>query len=258
MRNVWLGWIVFWALCAIQGCRTPSPNWNGTWKVNPVESSYQGPVYTISISTGGGYHFNGGKAGFTLRCDGKDQQIANNRTQVCTKSGATANIVLEESGIKTKVTHWELSDGGNVFTSTVTAFEPNGHVTTSQTIFSRLSGTNDFAGQWRDTSYLQQRANMALRLDSQYLHVGYPSAGQHIDAPIDGADAAAHGPNATEGVTYAVRPAGKRKFLILTKRSGKVLTQGTLELSNDGKVVINSWWSPDKPSAKATLVYDKQ
>ena len=177
MRNAWGGWVVFCALVAPLGCRAPSPDWNGTWKLNPTKSSYQGEVLTISISADGEYRFDENSS-HTLRCDGKDRPIGNNRTQVCVKSGVTMlDITQKENGVKTRATHDELSTDGKVFTATVTEFRPSGPVITSEIVFSRLSGSNDFAGQWRDTSGLQQVADMTLRLDNQALHMDYPSAG---------------------------------------------------------------------------------
>ena len=256
MRNAWLA--VFCALVATLGCRAPSPDWNGTWKVNPTKSSYQGQVLTISISADGEYRFDE-KSSHTLRCDGKDRPIGNNRTQVCVRSGVTGlDIIQKEDGVRTRATHDELSTDGKVFTTTVTELRPNGPVVTSQIAFSRLSGSNDFAGEWRDTSYLQQHADMTLRLDNQALHIDYPSVGQHIDAPLDGDEAAVRGPHVLDGATLAVRPAGNREFLIVTKLHGKIFTQGSLKLSNDGRIIINSSWTPDRPAAKGTLVYDKK
>jgi hypothetical protein len=168
------------------------------------------------------------------------------------------DITQKENGVKTRATRDELSTDGKVFTTTVTEFRPNGPVITSQIIFSRLSGSNDFAGQWRDTSYLQQHADMTLRLDNQALHIDYPSADQHIDAPLDGVEAAVRGPHTPEGTTSAVRSAGNREFLIVTKRHGKVFTQGSLKLSSDGRIVTESWWNPDRPTDKGMLVYDKK
>ena len=258
MRNVWLGWIVFCAFAAAQGCRAPSPDWNGTWKLNLAKSSFQGQVLTISMSADSEYRFDENSS-HTIRCDGKDRPIGNNRTLVCVRSGVTVlDITQKENGVKTRATHDELSADGKVFTTTVTEFRPNGPVITSQIIFSRLSGSNNFAGQWRDTSYLQQRAAMTLRLDSQALHIDYPSAAQLIDAPLNGVEAAVRGPHAPEGTTHAVRPAGNRKFLIVAKRNGKVFSQGSLELSKDGRTITDSWWNPDRPADKATLVYDKR
>ena len=258
MRNAWLGRVVFCALVATSGCRSPSPDWNGTWKLDPTKSSYQGQVFTISISADGEYRYDG-TSSFTFRCDGKDRPMGNNRTQVCVKSGVTVlDITQKENGAKTRSSHDQLSTDGKIFTTTVTEFRPNGPVITSQIVFSRLSGSNDFAGQWRDTSYLQQHADMTLRLDNQALHIDYPSAGQHIDAPLDGVEVAVRGPRVLEGTTCAVRPAGRREFIMVTKRHDKVFSQGPLKLSNDGRIITNSWWNPDRPSDKAALVYDKK
>jgi hypothetical protein len=127
-----------------------------------------------------------------------------------------------------------------------------------QIVASRVSGSNDFAGQWQDTSYLQRHADMTLGLDSQALHIGYPSAGQYIDAPFDGVYSADHGPNAPEGMSHTARLVGKREIVTLAKRDGKVLTQDSLKLSNDGRVIIDTWWNPDRPNDKGTLIYEKQ
>ena len=251
-------WVAFCALAATLGCRELSLDWNGTWKLNPTRSSFQDQVLTISSSADGGYRFDEGSS-HTLRCDGKDQQIGNNRTLVCIKSGVTAlDITLRENGVTTRATHDELSTDGKAFTTTVTAFRPDGPFIASRIIFSRLSGANGFAGQWRDTSYLQEHTDMTLRLDNQALHIDYPSTGEHIDAPLNGAEATVRGPNVPEGTIRAVRPAGQREFLILTKRNGKILSQGSLKLGVDGRTIIDSWWNPDRPADKGALLYDKQ
>lgn len=258
MRGAWRVNIVFCALVVLSCCRAPSPDWNGTWKLNPTKSSFQGSVFTISISADGEYRFENGNLSFTLRCDGKDRPTAKNRTLVCVKSGVAAlDITQKEDGVKIRATHDELSTDGKVFTTTVTEFRPNRPIITSQIVFSRLSGANDFAGQWRDMSYLQQHADMTLRLDDQALHMDYPIAGQHIDAPLDGVETAVRG-HSLEGTTYAVRLAGRRELFYLTKRNDKVLTQGSLKLSNDGRAIIDSWWNPDRPNDKGSLVYEKK
>src|ERR1700688_1612163 len=144
--------MVFCALVTTSGCRAPSPDWNATWKLNPTKSSFQGQVLTISISADGEYSFDENSS-HTLRCDGKDRPIGNNRTRVCVKSGVTAlDIIQKENGVKTRATHDEISSDGKFFTTTVTEFRTSGPVITSQIVFSRLSGSNDFAGRWRDTS----------------------------------------------------------------------------------------------------------
>lgn len=258
MRKSWFGRIVFCAVAATLGCRAPSPDWNGIWKVNAAKGSIQGQVLTISISADGEYRFDEGSS-HTIRCDGKDQPIGNNRTLVCVRSSTTVlDITAKEDGVKTRVTHDELSADGKVFTTTVTEFRPTGPVNRSQLVFSRLSGSDGFAGRWRDANYLQQHADMTLRLDAHVLHIDYPNVSEHIDAPVNGVEAAVRGPHAPEGTTLSVRPAGSHGFLIVMKHHGEVLSQGSLKLSDDGRVITNVWWKPDRPAAKGTLLYEKR
>jgi hypothetical protein len=259
MRNVWFSCVIFCALAAISGCRAPSPDWNGTWKLNPSKGNFQGSIFTISISADGEYRGDNGTSSFTFRCDDeKDRPIGNNRTEACVKSGDTVlNRIRKENGLKTNEYHWELSADGKILTMTGTAFRPTGPVITGQIVASRVSGSNGFAGQWRDPSYLQRHADMTISLDSQTLHIGYPSAGQYVDAPLNGADAGVSG-HAPAGLTDALRLVRRREISILAKRDGKVFEQDSLELSNDGKVITHSWWNPDQPTAKGTLFYERK
>lgn len=184
--------------------------------------------------------------------------MGNNRTRACVKiSDTILDMTRKENGVKTNAYRWELSSDRNILTSTVTEFRPSGPVITGQLVASRISGSNDFGGQWRDTSFLQRHADMTLRLDSQMLHIDYPGATQYIDAPLNGIDAPVNGPH-PEGITYSVRLAGRRELLTLTKRNGKVVIQGSLELSADGRVITDSWWNPGRPTDKGAFVYEKK
>ena len=258
MRNARLGWVLLCVSAATLGCRGPSPDWNGTWKLNPSKSSFQGPVFTITISADREYRYDDGNSSFTFRCDGRDRPIGRNGTRACVKSSPTVlDLIRKENGVKTSANRWQLSADGKVFTSTATAFRPTEQAVTAQVVSYRVSGSDDFAGQWRDMSYLQRHTEMILNLDSQAVHIGYPSAGQYIDASLDGVDTAVHGPHAPEGTTYSARLVGRREIHTLMKRNGKVLTQGSLKLSGDGRVITDSWWNPDRPADKGTFIYEK-
>jgi len=262
MRKGWFGWVVFCALTATFGCRAPSPDWNGTWRLNPSKSNFQVQNFTISISTDGEYRYYDnavGVAGFTFHCDGKYRPMGKNRTEACVNSSATTlDLIRKENGVKTNAYHWELSAGGKVLTLTTTSFRPSGSVITAQIVASRMSDSNGFAGQWQDASYLQQYAHMTLRLGSRTLQIGYPSAGLYTDAPLDGTDAAMRGPHASEGMTYSAQLVDRREIRTLAKRNGKVLTQGSLKLSGDGKAITESWRSLGQPVDKGTFVYEKK
>lgn len=250
MMKVRFGWVAFCALVATFGCRAPSPNWNGTWRLNPSKGNFGGTVISISISPDGEYRYDDGSVTDTFRCDGHYQPMGNSRSQACVRSSATTlDKTRMENGVKTNTYHWELSADGKVFTATATALRSGGPVVTGQLAALRISGSKGFAGQWRDVSFLQRHADLTLRLDGQYLHIGYPGAGQYINEPLNGADAPMYGPHAP-GMTYAVRRTGQR--------NGQVFSQGSLELSDDGRAITESWWKPDKPANKSTLYYEKK
>lgn len=167
-----LRWVIFFVLAATLGCRTPSPDWNGTWKLNPSKSNFQGPIFSISISADGEYRYDDGSVTIAFRCDGKDRPMGKNHTRACVKGSPTVlDLTLKENGVKTTATHWELSPGGKVLMWKTTSFHPSGPVIADQFVASRISGSDDFAGQWRNTKYLQQHANLTLRVDSQTLHI---------------------------------------------------------------------------------------
>jgi hypothetical protein len=257
-RNAFFFWVIFCVLAGTSSCRKPSPDWNGRWKLNPSKGNFQGPVFTVSISPEGEYRYEDGASRLAFLCDAKERPTGNNRTQACVKSATTLDLTRKENGAKTNTYHWELSADGTVLTATGTVFPPSGAVITTQIVASRMSGSRDFAGQWRDTSYLQQHAEMALRVDRKALHISYPNNGQDIDAPFDGADMAVHGPRAPEGVTYTAQLVGRRQILTVAKRNGLVSMQGSLELSDDGKVITESWWNPVRPDNKGRFVYEKE
>ena len=251
-------WIPLCAFVTTLGCQTPSPDWNGAWVLNPAKSSYQAKVLTISISADSEYRFDESSS-HTIRCDGKHQSIGNNRTLVCVKSGATAlDITVMENGVKSRFTHDQLSSDGQAFTTTVTEYRPSGPAVISRITFSRISGSDGFAGKWRDTLYLQEHTDLRLRLDRQALHIEYPDVGQQIDAPLDGVDAAVRGPHVLEGATYAVQPAGSRRFNFETKRHGEAFSQGSFELSSDGRTITETSWNSDRRANKSTLIYEKK
>ena len=259
MKSACFGWVILYALLATSGCRTPSPEWNGTWKLNPSQGNFQGPILTISTSGDGEYRYDDGSSSFSFRCDGKDRAIRNNRTLACLRSTDTVlDLTQEENGTKTNGYHWALSADGKVFTSTATAFRPGGATVIGQVVASRISGSRDFSGQWQDGSFLQRHANMTLTVDSRTLHISYPNAGQYIDAPLNGVDAAVYGPHAPRGMTFSVGTVRRREILALTKHDGKAVTQESLELSSDGRTLIDSWWSPDRPKDKGVFVYEKK
>jgi hypothetical protein len=259
MRNGRFRYILLCALFATSGCRGLSQNWNGTWKLNVPKSSFRDQAITISISPGGEYRYDDGFVSHTFLCDGRYQSMGNNRTQACVKSSITTlDITRMENGVRTNTYRWDLSVDGKILTMTATAIRPTGPVFMGKLTATRISGSNDFAGQWMDTSFLQPPSELTVRLDAQYLHINYPSLGNSVDAPLNGSDASMQGRLAPDGVTYSVHLVGQGEISILKKRNGEPSNWGSLKLSDDGKVLIESWWVPSRLGDKSTFVYDRE
>lgn len=257
-RKAWLSCVVLCVLAAETGCIAPSRDWNGKWKLDASESTFKGEVLTISIAPGKDYHFDENSKN-SIHCDGKARQAGNNRTIACEEGGGRAlDVTVMENGVKTGVAHDEISTDGKTFTVTMSNLRTDEASVTSQTVYSRLSGSDGFAGQWLDTTFLNRHSEMSVTLDESRLHLDYPNAGQQIDAPLDGTESAIRGPHAVEETTFSARSAGRNKILVQTKRNGTVFTQGSLKLSDDGTIITESWTTPDRPSEESTLVYKKQ
>jgi hypothetical protein len=167
MRRAWFGWVIFCALAVTLGCRKkPSPDWNGTWKLNVSKSNYQRLLVTISISADGEFRYEAAGSSFTFPCDGKDRSIGKNRTQSCVKDSATTlDLTRKENGTKTNTYHWELSADGKVLTAVLTAFTPSGPVVTSRNVASRVSGSSGFAGQWHGWAGFRQLKRSCVVVD---------------------------------------------------------------------------------------------
>lgn len=222
------------------------------------QSTFQSSQVTITVSPDGEYRDDDGVVS-TFRCDGKYRQIGQHREENCVQISASEldrNVL--ENGIKTKTYHWKMVDGGKILTSTAIKLGPDGPSVIGQLVLSRMYGSNDFAGEWQNATPLKQDAEMTLRLNDQFLHLGYPNAEQFVDVPLDGAEATAYGSNASAGVTFAGKKIGKRKYLLVGSTSGRPYKRETLELSDDGRTITVSWSNADKPVPSATLVYEKQ
>jgi len=155
-------------LVVMVGCKAPVCDWNGTWKLNFTKSSYQSTAVTISTSADGEYRDDDGVVS-TFRCDGKYRSIGLHREENCVKCCAIElDRTVTENGVKTKTFHWEMSAGGKILTSTAIKFGPDGPVVIGQLILSRMSGGNDFAGQWQNATPLQRDAELTLRLDGGF------------------------------------------------------------------------------------------
>jgi len=244
---------------ATLACSGRAPVWNGTWKLNVSKSTIPGPSFVLTLSPSGEYHVEDGEYSFSLRCDGKEYSTVPKQTLSCIQQSASViDTTTKEDGKTLSTWHLELSADGKTLAGKRTSVQADRAVKTTEAVYSRTTKSMGFAGGWRDTQRLETRPPMLLTLDQQGLHLSVPATGEHMDPPLDGSDAPIRGPGVSQGLTMAVRPHGRREFLTVKKAGGKIVNEGSLRLSWDGRTLVEEYWSPSAPKEKATLVYDKQ
>jgi hypothetical protein len=168
------------------------------------------------------------------------------------------DTILKENGTKAGSAHWELSPDQKMLTIKSTLFQPDGSAKSRENVYSRTSASVGFVGGWRNTKRLESRPQLLLLMNDRRLHIAFPESGQFTDPPLDGSDAAIHGPGVLQGLTMAIRPRGPQEFLTLRKLGGQITNQGSLRLSADGRTLVEEYWRPDRPNEKAVLVYERQ
>lgn len=247
-------------LAAVLSCRTPSKAWNGTWKLNVGKSSIPGPNFSIAISPTGEFHIDNGTSIANFRCDGKDYPFSARHSISCIQADSrTLDTTYKTNGVKTESGHLELSPDQKTLTTTSTRLQPSGPDKSEKTVFVRTSGATGFGGAWKNPERLESRPQtMVLTLGEASLRVAFPEKQQYTDFGFDGANGTVHGATPPEGVTTAMSPMDPQRFVITTKSQGRVISQGSLVLSADGKTVIHSYWRAGTPQARAFLIYERQ
>lgn len=248
-------------LMATVSCRRLSPDWNGTWKLDPTKSDIPGPTITVSITPDGMYHNWGGDGGTAnFRCDGNRYQATDLLTVFCTQKNSSD---LEITGFKNEskvfINHWELSPDGKVLTVASTSFHADGSVKSDEVRYMRTFGSTGFGGEWRNVNPLAALPSIRqISLQGHELHQSIPDKGRSMDVTLDGTDAAIRGPFVSPGASIALKERNPRELDSTMKQHGRVVSVGYWRISADGRSLTELWWVPSRPNVKAVVVYEKQ
>jgi hypothetical protein len=254
VRGVCVGLI----LIPTVSCHGASPDWNGTWKLNPAKGDIPGPSFVVSISPDGTWHNSSvGGASLNFRCDGKDYQANHILTINCTQvNSSDVKLTGFKNGSKLFVGHWELSPDGKALLVKSTNFHADGSVQERETRYTRTSGSVGFVGGWRNVNPVEEAPSIQkITLQGHTLHRYLPANDRHLDVTLDGTDAALGEP--PDG-TFALEERGPREFSSTMKLHGQVVSVGYWQISADGHLLTESSWAPSSPDEKTVLVYEKQ
>jgi len=247
-------------LIYVSGCSGPSSEWNGRWKLEQSKSSISLPTFTFAVPSPGEYRYEAEDVNYAFRCDGKEYPTYDNYVLSCRQTSANAfDATTKKGGSDVSDSHWEVSSDGRLLTIKWNATQPGGGIKPVERVFDRTSGSNGFAGGWRETKSLESRPQLLLvELHWRSLRVAFPQAGQHADPRLDGSDAKVYSPTASPGFTMSIKSDGPREFLIDYRRFGKMYREGSMKLAADGRTLISETWHSGNPGRKDVLVYQKQ
>jgi hypothetical protein len=197
---------------------------------------------------------------FNFQCNKKEFQNGASHTTVCTPvNGGEWKLTRRINGKVSGTFVWDISSDNETFVIRTTELRPDGTQRASETTFNRRGGTNGFAGRWQEAMPLKLRPKILdVAVDGQRLHLEYPESGQYSDSPLDGFVVPIYGPRVRSGSAISVRAISSREFQTQLMLSGQVVRKGTLEISEDGRTLLQESWAPDNPDEKDHLVYDKQ
>jgi hypothetical protein len=240
--------------------RRPSPDWNGTWKLNPAKSHLSLAILTLATTPDGIIHNTTGAGNMSFRCDGNRYPSANGVTVVCTqKNTATMDITLFRNGSQELSDRWQLSPDQKGLTVTWANTLPTAWSASGDRHYARASGSTGFAGAWKPVNpYELTPPTWQISVHGHTFQGSYPEKHWTQDIPLDGKDASVHRPDVNPAATIALRIRNSRELFVTRKVNGKVNSVATWQLSPDGRSLTDTTWFPGRTSETAVLVYDKQ
>ena len=239
-------------------CFGAGPSWDGTWKLNEAKSKATGYTFTIEAK-GNMMHISFGSVSYDFACDGKAYPTTEGQTLTCTGSPAEGyhnvtkfgDTVLYES-------HRMLSADGKTLTVKGTEKRPDGSTQDYTNVYRRESGTSGLVGKWRNVKAENGSGTMVITTKGDWIKMDLPEYKATLEGKMDGGYLAVTGPSVPPETWFTVKPDGPNRLRYSDKYKDKVLDEGTMTLSADGKTLVEEEWAPGKMNEKTTAVYERQ
>ena len=259
-RSVWAG--VFIAILFGSCVQSYGADnfWSGTWRLNEAKSSPQGASYSMTRSPQGEYTIVNTGYTYSFRCDSKDYPMVGEDSVACVHENATTmDMVSKRNGKVLASRRLELSKDGTTTTSHITLIHADGSKEEKTRMYVRFNASAGLEGAWKDMDRSEiDPKRMVTTLTGSTFRVVFPDAKQFTDMKIDGTDTPIQGLRSGSKVTNAAKMESPLKISTIQKINGVTTKEGSLELSPDGKMLIQETWRPGSPSVRSRLVFDRQ
>jgi hypothetical protein len=251
-------------LLMASGCHGSSATWNGTWRLNPAKSRVQGGAdIAVITSPDGQIRITNDAFNFDFRCNGKEYSNPNGKdlTTSCIQVGtAQWKLTYKRNGAVSSEVLWDLSPDATTLTIHGKSIQPDRSSRDVEHVYHRLGEGSGLSGRWQEGNPFSSRPPLLnLSLEGSTLHFAYPETGQYVDAPLDGTRTPMHtSPRARQGFAMSIKQASPVQMHTEISFEGRVIREGTLTISNDGRTIIQESWAPERLSEKDSFVYEKQ
>jgi hypothetical protein len=156
--------------------------------------------------------------------------------------------------------HRSFSADGKLMTMKTINLGLDGSASISELVRERKSGTTGLVGEWVNTKTTLTGTPVEQRIvvTGDTIHIEWIHTQQTVDAKLDGSDGTVAGPRVAPATAMTFTVVGPKQLTYAQKLNGKVLSQGTLTLSADGKSYTQEAWVPGKESEKTVQVFEKE
>jgi len=200
---------------------------------------------------------------FDLRCNGKDFPNPNGRdlTTSCVQAGTTEwRLTYKRNGTTTSEVLWDISPDAKTLTIQSKSKQQDGSFRPFKHIFRRDGEGSGISGTWKNINPFESRPPiLSLFLAMGRLRYAYPGTGEYASAPLDGTTVPLHtDPRARRGFSTSIRQESSSQIHTQQLFEGRVIREGTLRLSDDGRTLTKESWVPQRADEKDFFVYEKQ
>lgn len=225
---------------------------DGKWQLNQQKSNMTGQTMKIEDAGNGAVKFVNPNFTTTVKTDGTKAETPSGGTMALQKKGNDS--YHETNWIKGKEisqADWTLSNGGKTLTIHEYGTNPNGEKFDNTTAYTRASGNNGLAGDWKTSSVkIGSPEWFTMKVTGDELTWDIPAIKGVLKAPLNGKEARPTGPTIPESLALAVTKKGPRTLNVTETLQGKTVFTGTYTVSPDGKTMTvegkNSKGEPTK------------
>lgn len=236
-------------------CVAQDNPWNGSWKVDPAASHFEGAVYTFTTDANGFSIMDGGKEVSKAECLGKPMTNPSGTVTTCTKVGKGYSLTTTRDGKPTSVVTMIVSPSGKKLTRSAHYTPAGEEPYTMSFTYDRVgSGGMGVAGDWREAGFSESQDTGILKI----MVTGDSVAFQETDSPkpmvckLDGTPTVTQG-TSTMSVTLVDPHTLKVRYM---NKDKAVIRENTFALSLDGKTISETDFTADPtPSAQTQLLH---